>query len=604
MKQSFFKKYLSPPAPAEITDPITRARINILFYMMMVSILFCLILTVIYIVQGPPLQLVRILVVLLTLIYGQRKLILFHSYHPAAHIVLSILNMLVWTNIFVVSLAISIVTVQYILLTITVSFYLLNVRWGIFYSLVSMLPVFVFFTFNGIKDALPFVSGQEVSEPIFISVMMVNFFQLIFVHYHFLKGFHLAIFQLREAQEDEKELNIQLKEAIKMAENSSKAKSDFLSTMSHELRTPLNSVIGMSYVLLADNPRDDLADNVKVLHFSAESLLALINDILDFNKLEYGKIEMEHIDFSPSELIERIYTGLKYQSDEKGLSFKLNKDEGLKDIVVVGDPTRLSQILFNLLGNAIKFTSDGGIELSVGIENQDSKSVLLDFSIKDTGIGISEEQRTIIFEPFSQGSNSITRRFGGSGLGLAITKQLLDLHESRIELNSEQGVGTTFKFQIRYKRVSAKEVQLDTNPSAYLNEQTDISKLAVLVAEDNAMNVLLMKKLFSSWSVQADYAENGAEALEKAKLKRYDVILMDIHMPIMDGYTSTKEILSFYKGSPQSPWIIAITASVATDVQNKIAKAGLHDYISKPFNPLELKRKLLNFSVKLKPAEY
>lgn len=595
MKLDFLKKYLIPPVLAEITDPIVRARINILFYMMIISIIFSLLLTITYILKGPPLQLVRILVVLFTLIYGLRELIYFNSYKPAAHIVLIMLNMLVWSNIFLVAQAISIVTVQYILLVITVSFYFLSVRWGIFYSLLSMLPVLVYFIFNGINNSEAFINGQQVSEPIFITVMMFNFFQLIFINYHFLKGFHLAIFQLKGAQEDEKRLNLQLKEAIKTAENSSMAKSDFLSTMSHELRTPLNSVIGMSYVLLADKPRDDQAENLKVLHFSAESLLALINDILDFNKLEYGKLEMEQIGFCPAVLIERIYAGLKYQSDEKGLGFKSNMDESLKDIVVIGDPTRLSQILFNLLGNAIKFTTKGKIELSVSLKHQDFESVSLAFSIKDTGIGISAEQQKIIFEPFSQGSSSITRRFGGSGLGLAITKQLLDLHESQIELISKLEVGTEFKFEIKYKRSSANEFPFDSNIQHYSNEQVDISKLNVLVAEDNAMNILLMKKLFSSWNVEADYAENGLEAFEMARLKLYDVILMDIHMPVMDGYQSTKEILSFYKGQPKSPRVIALTASVATDVQNKIKQAGLHDYISKPFNPTDLKKKLMNF---------
>jgi signal transduction histidine kinase len=231
---------------------------------------------------------------------------------------------------------------------------------------------------------------------------------------------------LEKARKDEEELNEQLREAISRAENSSRAKSDFLSTMSHELRTPLNSVIGMSYVLLADQPREDQAGNLKVLHFSAESLLALINDILDYNKLDYGKLEMEKIGFYPSELIGRIHNGLKYQADEKGLSFRLDLDDKLSDIAVIGDPTRLLQILFNLVGNAIKFTSKGEIGLSVHLIDSDQEYVTLAFAVKDTGIGISAEQKEIIFEPFTQASSNITRKFGGSGLGLAITKQLLD----------------------------------------------------------------------------------------------------------------------------------------------------------------------------------
>jgi len=593
MKFAIFDKSLIQSVLTGTTDPIVRARIHILFYMMMVSAIFASVLFIVYAIKGPPLQLIRIVLVFGLLIYGLRQLLLFNNYKPSAHIALIVINMLVWSNIFLIANAISIVTVQYILLSITFSFFLLNGRWGMFYSGLSMLPVLIYFSINGINDSAAFINGQQASEPIFISVMMFNFFQLIFVNYHFLKGFHLAISQLEEAQKDEKEMNSQLKEAISMAENSSRAKSDFLSTMSHELRTPLNSVIGMSYVLLADKPREDQAENLKVLHFSAESLLALINDILDFNKLEYGKIEMEKIGFYPAELIGRIYSGLKYQADEKGLSFELDLDERLKDIAVIGDPTRLLQILFNLAGNAIKFTANGGIKLSVGLIHTENEYVSLKFTVADTGIGISAEQIEVIFEPFTQASNNITRRFGGSGLGLAIAKQLLDLHGSHIELKSEVGIGTTFKFEIKYQTAASTDVAENSLVQAHTIANEDISSLDILVAEDNAMNVLLMKKLFSSWNVKADFAENGLEAYQMAKDRFYDIILMDIHMPVMDGYESAKLILSFYKDKNESPWLIALTASVATDIYNKIKLAGLNDYISKPFNPADLKNKLI-----------
>jgi len=425
---------------------------------------------------------------------------------------------------------------------------------------------------------------------------MFNFFQLIFINYHFLSGFYLALSQLEEARKDEEELNEQLREAISRAENSSKAKSDFLSTMSHELRTPLNSVIGMSYVLLEDNPREDQAGNLKVLHFSAESLLALINDILDLNKLDYGKLEMERIGFYPAELLGRIHSGLKYQADEKGLSFSLDLDDNLNDIAVIGDPTRLLQILFNLVGNAIKFTSKGEIGLSVQLIDSNPENVIMAFTVKDTGIGISAEHKETIFEPFTQASSNITRKFGGSGLGLAITKQLLDLHGSYIELKSEVGVGTTFKFEIKYKRAGSADVTVNSLLEANVLANEDISWLNILVAEDNAMNILLMKKLLASWDIKADFALNGLEAYEMAKEKFYDIVLMDIHMPVMDGYESSKMIISFYENKPESPYIIALTASVANDIYNKIKLAGLDDYVSKPFNPTELKNKLINLS--------
>lgn len=574
-------------------DPIVKARINILFYLMIITVFFGMLLTVVYIINGPPLQLIRIVVLMLALIYGLRQLILYSNYKPSAHISLMIVNMLIWTNIFLVANAISIVTVQYILLSSTISFYFLNARWGIFYSLLSLMPVFLYFSINGIDESAVFISGQQASEPVFIAVMMFNFFQLIFINYHFLTGFYLALSQLETAKKDEEDLNQQLREAISLAENSSRAKTDFLSTMSHELRTPLNSVIGMSYVLLADNPRKDQEENIKVLHFSAESLLALINDILDFNKLDYGKLELEEIGFYPAELVRSIYAGLKYQSDEKGLDFELSLDGKLNELGVIGDPTRLLQILYNLVGNAIKFTPKGKIALKVKLIDLSDDSLSVEFLVQDTGIGIDENQAERIFEPFSQASSNITREFGGSGLGLAITKQLLDLHRSKIELQSEKGVGTIFKFTIVYKRPERDQIDIHPLFSGQIEQELDLGNVSILVAEDNAMNVLLMKKLLSGWDVNADYAENGEEAVRMSMNKWYDIILMDIHMPVMDGYEATVKILENCSNAGNRPFIVALTASVAIDVQRKIQAVGMDDYVSKPFNPLDLKNKLL-----------
>lgn len=578
-----------------ITDPIKRARIHILFYMILVSIVFCIGLFFVYLKIGPPFQLVRIVFILILLFYGIYELWVRQNYKPASHIVLSVLVMLVWSNTFLVNNGISIITIQYILLAITCGFYLHNGRWGIFYSFLAILALVILFLQDGVTKVNLYITNRQVINPVFIAVLMINFFQLIFINYHFLKSLQSAIAQLGKAQRDEIELNKQLKIAIEIAQNSSMEKTDFLSTMSHELRTPLNSVIGMSHVLLADNPRADQEENLKVLHFSAESLLALINDILDFNKLEYSKIEMEKTGFKPAELIARIYDGLKNQSDEKGINFILNMDDRLKDLVVIGDPTRLLQILFNLVGNAIKFTPRGEVELSMHLSEEDDQNISIAFAVRDTGIGISLEKREIIFEPFAQASVNITRRFGGSGLGLAITKQLLDLHGSQIDLRSEENAGTTFKFSISYKKASLADMPSKVLFSAFSESTENISSLSILVAEDNAMNILFMKKLFKSWDIKADFAENGKVALEMAEIKFYDVVLMDIHMPVMDGYEASRRIQKFYDGR-ERPVMIALTASVANDVINKIDHAGLDDYISKPFNPNELKNKLATLS--------
>ena len=569
---------------------------HVLFYIMSISAVFAVFLSVTYAINGPQLQLLRVATIFFLMCFGLYKMFHSQNYKPAAHIVILILSMLVWSNIFLILHTINIVTIQYILLTITCSFYLLNGRLGMLYSIIVMLPVIIHFVLSGTDNIQIFVSSNQVSNPVFVTVMMFNFCILIFINYHFLRAFHFAINLLQASQKDEKLLNEKLTEAIAIAEASSKTKSDFLSIMSHELRTPLNSVIGMSYVLLVDEPREDQKENLKVLHFSAGSLLSLINDILDFNKLEYGKLELERIGFNPVQLIESIYTGLKFQAEEKGLDFALDLDERLNVTELKGDSTRLLQVLFNLIGNAIKFTPKGRVKLTVDIAHQDSDHVELKFAIQDTGIGIAADHRDIIFEPFAQASSNITRKFGGTGLGLAITKQLLELHDSTIEIESEVGKGTTFKFKIKYQRATPSDLFESSIVQFQSSCHADLSKLDILVAEDNGMNVLLMKKLFSSWNIKADFVVNGSEAVDKAKENLYDVILMDIHMPVMDGYEASKHILDLYRDKAEKPWIIALTASVANDIHTKVKAAGLNDYISKPFNPLDLKNMLGSLS--------
>ena len=581
-------------------DPIIRARIHILFYSMTATLIMGLIILVNYIINGPPLQLLRLSIVIIALLVGLYKLVFQENHKPAAHIMIWILNMLVWTNIFLVIQALNIVTIQYIILTITFSFYMLSARHGMIYSLAVMIPVVAYFVLQGTGNIQVFVTAQQASDPVFLTILLFNFFLMIFINYHFLRAFYFALNKLKAAQLDEKMLNDRLRQAISVAEASSKTKSDFLSTMSHELRTPLNSVIGMSYVLLADNPRKNQVENLKVLHFSAESLLSLINDILDFNKLEYSKLELEKAPFKPGELIHSIHSGLRFQAVEKGLDFSLQLDEKLNDIEVIGDSTRLLQILFNLVGNAIKFTLEGQVVLGVEVLNNTADSVSLDFTIADTGIGISASHQEIIFEPFSQASTNITRRFGGTGLGLAITKQLLELHETAVRLDSQIGKGTTFKFNIKYQHAVKSKDEGKLISSFQSVNPADLSELRVLVAEDNLMNILLMRKLFSSWGINADFAENGREAVDKATERHYDVILMDIHMPVMDGYEASRQIINHYEGKEEKPAIIALTASVAGNSHQKVIDAGLNGYITKPFNPLDLKNRLAAWSGKKK----
>lgn len=428
---------------------------------------------------------------------------------------------------------------------------------------------------------------MEADSLNFIVIFIFNFLLIIYLQYHFFNSFNITIRQLGEKRKKEKLLNEKLKDAIVLAEESSKTKSEFLSTISHELRTPLNGVIGMTDILLMQNPRDDQSENLKILKFSANNLLNLINNVLDFNKIELGRIDIEHIPFKIYDLIRNVHAGFTTKALEKGLEFNVEIDEELRNLSVVGDPTRLTQILVNLIENAMKFTSRGSVNLSLKTLTKTNDNLQLHFSLTDTGIGIPKEKWDLIFDSFTQSSSSTTRKYGGTGLGLAIVKSLLKLMESEIRMTSEVNIGTTFTFNLNYAIYAQQDTQVDVE-----EEEVDLSKLRILVVEDTEMNTLLMKKLLSVWNISPHFAINGSEAVEACKENEYDLVLMDIHMPIMDGYEATKHIRNFEDKKKAKVPIIALTASVALDVRNKVSEAGMNDYMSKPFNSAELKRKL------------
>ena len=375
--------------------------------------------------------------------------------------------------------------------------------------------------------------------------------------------------------------------AAKMkAEEASMAKAQFLSTMSHEIRTPMNAVIGMTHILLQEDPKPDQVENLQALRFSAENLLALINDILDFSKIEAGKIELEHADFSVRELIHGIKRSLSFNAEEKGLKLKALIDEDIPE-VVVGDPTRLTQILINLVSNAIKFTEKGSVTLTAEVNQKDDESASLHIGVKDTGIGIPPEKIEKIFESFSQADAHTTRKYGGTGLGLAITKRLLELFGTKIQVESTAGQGAHFYFDITLKiNPNSKYRSTRMEPSTVSFESLQGYK--VLLVEDNQMNVLVAKRFLDKWQLPFDHAENGSVAVEMALQQNYDLILMDLQMPVMDGYEASQKIIEAGKQTP----IIALTASAMLETQEKIYVVGMSDFITKPFNPNELYQKI------------
>lgn len=410
---------------------------------------------------------------------------------------------------------------------------------------------------------------------------------------HFYTAFIKTIRQLRDTADERGKLNAEFEKVIEKAEKSAQAKSEFLSIMSHEIRTPLNAVIGMSNLLMMGNPRPDQKDNLDILKFSANNLLALVNDVLDFNKIEAGKVIFENISFSLPELMQNVCGGQKLKAEEKGLEFKLDIDNALKSKIVFGDPTRLIQIIFNLVSNAIKFTHTGSIWVKVTCVEDRHNIVNVNFSVKDTGIGIEKENLDVIFEPFTQESISTTRQYGGTGLGLAIVKRLLELQGLHMQVNSEPGTGSEFSFSMEFP-VSTESITLPEEKQLVVAGPDSLNNLRVLIAEDNMVNVMLMKKLFSKWGITPTIAENGERAIEMVQYGNFDIILMDLQMPVLNGFDAAIEIRKMPDPKKANIPIIALTASALFDIKERVFNSGMNDYVSKPFKPEELREKMQN----------
>ncbi|HQS52117.1 MAG: ATPase, partial [Sphingobacteriales bacterium 39-40-5] len=372
-------------------------------------------------------------------------------------------------------------------------------------------------------------------------------------------------------------------------------KSEFLSTMSHEIRTPLNSVIGMSHLLLKENPRKDQVENLNVMLFSANNLLAIVNDILDYNKIEAGKISFEHIEMDISSITKNIVRGLQVSASDKGIKLNLQLDNSLHTRVF-GDPTRLSQVLSNLLHNALKFTEQGQVILDITLIRETENQITLQFSIKDTGIGISKEKQKLIFERFTQADSSTSRGFGGTGLGLAISKKILELQNSSLQLESEEGKGSNFYFSQTFE----KSLQNPEQPEADMSLQTEDNKLlsgiTVLLVEDNPINILVAQKFLERWGAKIVTASNGLEALNMVDPEKHDLVLIDLHMPVMDGYEASRKMRENGIDLP----IIALTANLPNEIEDEIKLSGINDVVVKPFLPDELYRKVLHYVSKKK----
>ncbi|MBU1372567.1 MAG: response regulator [Bacteroidetes bacterium] len=488
------------------------------------------------------------------------------------HILLCAGVFLVWSSVFFYGQTVNIITLQFIFIMVLGSFFLISRRFGVFYSVLAIFPIAIFILTKGRIEVFNQTEGALVS-PAYEIIVILNFITIIVIHDLFNNAFTKNV-------EEKINLNIQFENALVKANEAANSKTDFLSTMSHELRTPLNSVIGMTDLLLSNPINEEQAETLKALKFSSTSLHSLINDILDFNKIGSDKLMLEAVKVNLNRLIKDICSGLNFQAKEKGIQLNFKVDERLHPIYVITDPTRLSQIIYNLVGNAIKFTSKGSVQINLEVINHSEEKIKVKFSVIDTGLGIKEEDQERIFEVFKQASLSTTRNYGGTGLGLAIVKKLVEMLGSKIQLTSEIGIGSDFYFEVSFDISNDLQVINEDD----INEVFDLEQLKVLVAEDNAMNRLLLKKVFSKWNSELVFVENGLEAIEKASTDDFDVILMDLHMPLVDGYEATKSIRELQDVKKANVHIIALTASVSNNMEEKIIQSGMNGFMYKPFN--------------------
>ena len=377
------------------------------------------------------------------------------------------------------------------------------------------------------------------------------------------------------------------RKATWQAQQGLRAKSEFLSTMSHEIRTPLNAVIGMTHLMLRNNPRPDQEEDLGVLLFSAKNLLGIVNNILDYNKIEEGRILIEQIPLDLPAIARNIVAGLQNAADEKGISLVLDADPRL-DTLLAGDPTRTSQVINNLVHNAVKFTKEGSVRLTLTVEGVLADAMTIKVEVTDTGIGIPPEKQQLIFDRFTQADSSTSRSYGGTGLGLAISKRILELQGVQLCVKSEPGKGSCFYYTQTFPVSQETKMETGKTPAAAGTEPL-LRDISVLLVEDNPLNVLVAQTMLENNGARVDVATNGAEALERLDNSRHRLILMDLHMPVMDGYEAT--VLLRQRGETLP--IIALTASMPKEVEDEAFAAGLNGVIVKPFNPDELYRVIL-----------
>lgn len=406
--------------------------------------------------------------------------------------------------------------------------------------------------------------------------------------------------ELRKKSEELEDARLHAEQARHRAESSEKFKEQFLANMSHEIRTPMNAVLGMTRLLLKTSLDAQQKKYLDAILHSSENLLVIINDILDLSKIEAGRMEFESIPFSLNEVCQGIQDTLRFRVDEKGITLKLETDPAMPQWLA-GDPVRLSQVLLNLTGNAVKFTENGSVTIKTFWKEKEDGSFTMLVEVQDTGIGIPEDRQQAVFESYSQAGADTTRKFGGTGLGLTISKHLVEQQGGTIGLRSTVGVGTTFFFEIPYPAVDKADVEF-SKPEGIEDLALRLNGIRILLVEDNPFNQMVavdtLKSLISE--IRIEVAENGQEAIDYLLEHRVDIILMDVNMPVMDGFEASRLLRLREKNTSGHLPIMAMTAGVTRPEIEACLQAGMDDVIGKPFEPEDLLYKMFALLEKYK----